>query len=507
MRQRIFFAMLAVTLAVVAVAFVAAWRSNLLPAAALNRTVAPITSGRPDPANRNLDDGGEAMTTGLFRAIAARENPVVVAITTESHVKAPALTQWFGNDDFFRQFFGAPGPQAPREQIQRGLGSGFLISANGEILTNNHVVAGADQIRVALFSDERKTYSAEVVGRDPLTDSALIRLKDAPDNLPIAELGDSDALEPGDWVMAIGNPFQLGHTVTVGVISYRGRPFATTEGRFQNMLQTDASINPGNSGGPLINVHGDVIGINSAILSGEGSGGNIGIGFAVPINTVKGLLPQLRKGTVQRGQLGVQILSAPMTHDEATKLGLPKAEGAIISRVGSDSPADRAGLRAGDVVVEYNGKPVQDADHLTAMVVNTTPDSKVPIVYYRDGHQQTATATVEKLDLEHSGDASAADQAQGPGFGLSLGDITPDVADQLRLPDDIRGAVVEDVEPFTPAATAGIRQGDVILEVNRHAVHSRREAARELRAIGSGQPAFLLLWRQGARQFVELRKE
>jgi serine protease Do len=290
------------------------------------------------------------------------------------------------------------------------------------------------------------------------------------------------------------------------VISYKGRPFATTEGRFQNMLQTDASINPGNSGGPLIDLHGNVIGINTAIVAGENSG-NIGIGFAVPINTVKDLLPQLRKGSVARGQLGVQILSTPVTDDEAHSLGLPKAEGAIVSRVEPGSPADQAGLKAGDVIVEFNGRAVPDADHLTAMVVNTPPNQRTPIVYYRGGREQTTTATIQKLELESSGQGGHEKTSSAPGIGLSLDNLTGDVASRLGLPPGTTGALVENVEPFTPAASAGIKRGDVILEINHQAVRSRAEALRTLAAIKSGEPVFLLLRRQGVQQFVELRKE
>jgi len=499
MRKSLMLSIVAVILSVVAVSFAASTR---LSSEGRQPHVAPAGATHMTPADRV--DRSDAMTTGLFRTIAKRENPIVVAITTQSRVKTPDATLMFDSDDFFWRFFG--GPRAPRERIQRSLGSGFLISSN-EIVTNNHVVAGADQIRVAVFGDDRKTYPAEIVGRDPLTDSALIRLKNGPGNLAAATLGDSDALEPGDWVMAIGNPFQLGHTVTVGVISYKGRPFATTEGRFQNMLQTDASINPGNSGGPLINVSGEVIGVNSAILSGDGNGGNIGIGFAVPINTIKDLLPQLRKGTVHRGQLGVQILSAPISDDEAKSLGLPKPEGAIVSRVEADSPADRAGLRAGDVIVEYDDKPVSDADHLTALVIATAAGSRVPIGFYRDGRRQATTATVEELNLDDNQSDRKSDRGSAPGFGLSLGDLTPEVADQLRLPAGIEGAVVENVEPFTPAANGGVKRGDVILQIDRHAVHSAREATRALGAIKSGQPVFLLLSRRGVQLFVELKKE
>ena len=502
MRTSLFLFLLAVIVAVGAVTFSAAFRKTLTSDQTATRSDAPVSTAAA-AGERNHQSA--VITTDLFRTIAKRENPVVVAITTQSRVTTPEFGQFSGNDDFFQRFFGGPG--APHEQIQQALGSGFLVDTTGEILTNNHVVAGAEQIRVELFGDEHKTYPADVVGRDPLTDSALIKLKNGPGNLRAASLGDSDVLEPGDWVMAIGNPFQLGHTVTVGVISYKGRPFATTEGRFQNMLQTDASINPGNSGGPLINVSGEVIGINSAIVAGAGNGGNIGIGFAVPINTVKALLPQLRKGSVQRGQLGVQILSTPITEEEAKSLGVPNANGAIVSRVEPDSPANRAGLRAGDVIVEFNGQSVQDADHLIAMVSSASPGAKVPMTFYRNGMKQTATATIDKLELENADREGRNDRTSAPGFGLSLGDLTPEVANQLRLPASIEGTVVENVEPFTPASNAGVKRGDVILEVNRQAVHSAREASSDLRTITAGHPAFLLVSRQGIQQLLELRKE
>jgi serine protease Do len=463
----------------------------------------PVGTGGRSPAADAVR--GQAMDTMLFRNIAKRENPVVVYITTQSRLEEPELTNFFGGDDFLRRFFGGPMPR--RERLQRALGSGFLISQEGDILTNNHVIAGAEEIRVGLFGDDRKTYVATVTGRDPLTDSALIKIKDAPRNLPIATLGDSDALEPGDWVMAIGNPFRLGHTVTVGVVSYKGRPFAVTEGRFQNMLQTDASINPGNSGGPLINVHDEVVGINTAILAGEGAGGNIGIGFAVPINTVKSLLPQLRTGKVHRGRLGVQIQNMQITDEEAKGLGLPKPEGAIVSMVEHDSPAERAGIRAGDVIVAYNGKPVTDADHLTQMVSTTPAGTRVPITFYRNGKQETVTATIDELDSQSEEERRARGGSSKASFGLALLDLTPELARQLRLPPGTDGALVEDVEPFTAAADAGIVRGDVILEVNRQPVHSARDAARELDRVKPGQPAFVLLSRHGNRVFVEMRKE
>ncbi|MCC7418623.1 MAG: trypsin-like peptidase domain-containing protein [Acidobacteria bacterium] len=484
-----------------AVALVALVRSQ---GQALAATSSTIVDQRPAATTGTLDSG-EPIDTHLFRNIVKRENPVVVSITTESRVRPSQTDNSFGPDDFFGRFFGAP---PARSRIEVALGSGFIISPDGEILTNNHVVAGADEIKVGLLSDDGKTYSAKVVGRDPLTDSALIKLEDGPGNLPAADLGDSDAIEPGDWVVAIGNPFNLGHTVTVGVISYKARPFAVTEGRFQNMLQTDASINPGNSGGPLIDVNGAVVGINSAILAGDGGSGNIGIGFAVPINTVKALLPQLRQGRVHRGQLGVQIQSAPITDDEARALKLPKPEGAIVAMVEQDSPAGRGGLRAGDVVVEFNGHPVADGAALTTMVVGTAAGTKVPIVFYRNGERQTTTVTIQELALKDENQAGGgAGGSSAEGFGLSLGDLTPQIAQQLRLPSGAEGALVENVQPLSPAAGAGLRRGDVIQEVNGQAVHSSGEAARTLGGVKSGQPAFLLVMRQGNQVLVEVRRQ
>jgi serine protease Do len=466
-------------------------------------TAAVGTTGSGPTPTSEPDTRGDVLTTTLFRNIAKQQNPVVVAVTSESRLDEQDLKQLFGDDDLFSRFFGS----GPRNEIRRALGSGFLVSPDGEILTNNHVVEGADQIRVGLFSDGHKTYMADVVGRDLLTDCALIKLKDAPGHLPAATLGNSDALDPGDWVMAIGNPFQLGHTVTVGVISFKGRPFAMTEGHSVQMLQTDASINPGNSGGPLIDVHGQVVGINTAIVANDRSGGNVGIGFAVPINAVKQVLPQLRKGAVQRGQLGVQILTAPVTDETAKQLRMPKAAGAIVSRVEPGSPAEKAGLRAGDVIVSYNGTAIHDAEQLTSLVVDTAPGSSVPIVFYRDGQQQHVSATIGKLELEQRDSSAHTQPSDAPGFGLTFGTLTPEIAAQLQLPSGTQGALVENVQPSTPAANAGLRPGDVILEINRRPVRSGDEAARLLRSLNDANDIFMLLNRQGVHLFVELKRD
>jgi serine protease Do len=434
--------------------------------------------------------------THLFRTIAQQQNPVVVFITTESKVSAdmPPLL----DDEFFRRFFGAP-PTRPRDQVRRGLGSGFLVSGGGEILTNNHVVEGSDRIRVSLFSDTTRQYDARVVGRDALTDTALIKLDKAPASLPTATLGDSDALQPGDWVMAIGNPFNLGHTVTVGVVSYLGRPFQTSEGRYQKMIQTDASINPGNSGGPLIDTDGRVVGINAVIL-GSNVGGNIGIGFAVPINTAKTLLPQLRKGKVVRGRIGLQV--SPIGEDEAQALKLAKPEGAIVRQVERDSPAERAGITPGDVILECQGQPVRGPDDLVALVSAIAPGTRVPVVLLRNGNRQTVSVTVEELQ----GSASARTQTSGSGFGLALADLTADLAQRLGLRAGTRGAVIEDVESGSAAEAAGLRTNDVILEVNHRAVRDAADATGVLRQAREARVVFLLISRGGMQMFVSMRQ-
>jgi serine protease Do len=440
-----------------------------------------------------------SMDVNLFRNVAQQVNPVVVAIMTRSRVD----TRTTERDELYRWFFGRR-PE-PDSRVQRALGSGFLISRDGDILTNNHVVADADVIEVGLFGDETKTHRARLIGRDPLSDSALIRLEQPPPNLPVATLGDSDAVQAGDWVMAIGNPFQLGHTVTVGVVSYIGRPFEVDEGRWQKMIQTDASINPGNSGGPLLNVRGEVVGINTAIL-GASSGGNIGIGFAVPIDSVKNLLPELRAGNVVHGRIGVQLRNGPVTIDEAKALGLPKAEGVIVSAVERGSPADRSGLQAGDVIVAFNGRSIANADDLIPLVSSARPGSRIALTVIRDGRERTLQVTVEELKIEGQRASAPRDRESG-NFGMTLGDVTGSVASELRLPARMDGAVVYGVEAGSQAEQAGMHRGDVVVSINRQAVHNAGEAERTLRQIEDGHPAFLLVWRDGSEVLVEMQRE
>ena len=520
-----------IVIASIAVGMVIASRLDLTPASSAQSIVVPPMNSAPLTGPLSAD---------TFRNIAKAQAPMVVNIKTEMKAKSQDLEGLFGGgggggDDFFRRFFGGPQGgqgqgQAPgsdengatpkrrqREPIARAAGTGFIINGkDGFILTNNHVVEDAIKIEVFLYTDDETPYTAKVIGRDLLTDSALIQLVDRPATpLPEARFGDSSQMQPGDWVMAIGNPFSLAHTVSVGVISATKRPFAVTDQRSNEMLQTDAAINPGNSGGPLLNIRGEVIGINTAIISNGQSEGNIGIGFAVPINTVRELLPQLREGKVIRGRIGVSVGVVPRESFE--ELGLKTRTGAVVSSVLPGGAAGKAGMEPGDIVLEYNGRPVPNRDELVKMVVATKPGTSVPVKILREKKEKTLNVTVEQLDLDaeqqtvqtRRGGTQKDDnnEQQGSGFGVTLSNLSPAVARRLQLPGNRTGALVSDVDPDGPAAGAGIRSGDVILQVNRKAVSNAADAAKELQAIQSGRLAQILLWRADAEVFVTVKKD
>lgn len=448
---------------------------------------------------------------GTFREIARTQTDMVVNIRTESK-RETNLNNFFGGDDLFRRFFG-PGGQPeqeeqpePREETVQAAGTGFVIDSSGLILTNNHVVEGATKIEIDFQGDEDgKYFEAKVLGRDQLTDSALLELVERPDReLPFARFGDSDQMAPGDWVMAIGNPFGLGHTVTVGVISAIGRPFRAVRGRDQEVLQTDAAINPGNSGGPLLNIRGEVVGINTAIVSDRAA--NVGIGFAFPSNTVRELLPELRTGKVTRGRIGVTIMD--VEEESYRDLGLTERMGAIVSSVPEGGPAAAAGMQPGDVVIRFDGEPVENTRDLQARVVGTRPGTTVPVVVVRAGEEITLNVTVEELDLDaESTTEQAAVEELSEGFGMTLQDLTPQVAARLRVPSDTVGAVVTDVQRGSSAEGSGVRPGDVILSINRVDVDGAAAAIRELNGVESGRTAFLLVQRGATRVFLQVRKE
>jgi serine protease Do len=518
-KTTLFYALL-IAVSSLAVGMVIASRLDLTPASSAQSFTAPAANSAP--VTGTLD----AQT---FRNVAKAQSPMVVNIRTETTQRAQDLQDFFGGgggapDDLFRRFFGEPpdSQQGPnrrrREQPLVAAGTGFIISRDGLILTNNHVVEGANKIEVQLYGEEDQNYAAKVIGRDPLTDSALIQLTEKPNHtLPEAKFGDSAQMAPGDWVIAIGNPFGYKHTVTVGVISATERSFPVADQRFADMLQTDAAINPGNSGGPLLNIRGEVIGMNTAIIANGRAEGNIGIGFAVPINAVRELLPQLHTGKVTRGRIGVQI--GPVPSDAYQEFGLKSRMGAVVSSVIPDAAADKAGLKAGDVIVEYNGKPVPNSNDLVKMVTATKPGTTVPVKVMRQerggARERTFNVTVDELDLEAEQQGRQGRNAPRGGdqpdqgsesFGITLQDLTASRARQLQLPSGTSGALVTDVDPGGPAAGA-LRPGDVILAVNGQTVASKAEAGRELQRIQAGRYARILLWRGDGEVFVTIRKE
>jgi serine protease Do len=473
------------------------------------------------------------LSASTFRDIAKLASPAVVNIRTESRQRTQDLSDFFGGGgggDLFERFFGQPNPrgggqgggqgrqQQPREreQVVQAAGTGFIIDKAGFILTNNHVVEGATKIAVSLYGeDEDQEYDARVVGRDPLSDSALIELTEKPSHtLPEIKFGDSSQMQPGDWVMAIGNPFGYSHTVSVGVISGLDRPFQVANRRQAQVLQTDAAINPGNSGGPLLNIRGEVIGMNTAIITDGQRQGNIGIGFAIPSNTVRDLLPQLRSGKITRGRIGVEIGQIP--RESLDEFGLKNREGALVSAVSPGGAAAKAGLEPGDVIIAYNGRPVKNSNELVSAVTATRPGTSVPVRIMREGKEQTLSVTVDELDLEaeqgaqqsrsRGGRGGAPEPEPTAGFGLTLNNVTPDIARQLRL-ESSRGAVVVDVDPNSPAARAGIGEGDVILRVGRTPIASAAEAQRELGKVPAGGTIGLRVLRDGQERFIPITKE
>ena len=497
-RKTTFYSMVLVGVVSMAIGMVITSRLDLSSSSSAQTSTAP-------PMNSNPIVG--TIDANTFRAIAKAQTPMVVNIRTESRRRTQELTDFFGGDDLLRRFFGTPEqrPQ-PEEEVTEGAGTGFLIDDEGFILTNNHVVEDATRIQVGFFEGEAgEFFEAEIIGRDQLSDSALIKLVGLPNrDLSVAKFGDSDQMEPGDWVMAIGNPFNLAHTVTVGVISAIGRPFPVAEGRSQDVLQTDAAINPGNSGGPLLNIRGEVIGINTAIVSNRAS--NLGIGFAIPINVVRELLPQLREGKVTRGRIGIQITRVQQEAVEA--FGLSDRRGAVVSSVEPDGPASRGGLQPGDVIVEFNGETVEDTSDLQNKVVKTPPDTTVPVTIVRDRERTTLEITIAELDLENEGeDRSARTEDLDTGFGMTLTDLTGQLSRRLRAPSDISGAVVSALQDRGAAARGGIQRGDIILEINRTESTQATEATSTLREVASGQTALFLVWRSGAAVFLQVTKE
>ncbi len=399
-------------------------------------------------------------------------------------------------DDFFRRFFEEmPRGHGPGGEAV-GQGSGFIISADGHVVTNNHVIDKASEITV--ITNEGESYVATLVGADPKTDLALLKIE-SDGKLPYLRFGDSDAARAGDWVLAIGNPFGLGGSATAGIISARGRDLRA--GPYDDFIQIDAPINRGNSGGPVFNADGEVIGVNTMIYSPNG--GNVGIGFAIPSSLVAGIVDDLREnGQVERGWLGVQIQG--VSEEIADSLGLEKDSGALIARVEPGSPADEAGLKAGDVVLDYDGKDIETVRDLTRMVADTQAEHSVELGVWRDGKRTERDVRIGRLD-EEPARVAAADEAKPGRLGLELSPLTPETRRQFRVPEDVEGALVVGVDPRGPAAKQGLRPGDVISMVGQRPVSSPEDVKSAVEDNEDRDHTLFRIERNGGSRFVAMK--
>lgn len=433
----------------------------------------------------------------LWVRLAKELTPAVVNVSTTQVVKGRGIVPRgpFGEDDpfneFFKRFFG----ESPRQFKTTSLGSGFIINKDGYILTNNHVVENATDITVKL--GDGREFKAKVVGRDPKTDIALIKIETS--NLPVIPFGDSDKLEVGEPVMAIGNPFGLNQTVTTGIVSAKGRFIG--EGPYDNFIQTDASINRGNSGGPLINSNGEAVGINTAIFSP--TGGSIGIGFAIPIAMIKEVLPQLKeRGQVTRGWLGVAI--QPITPELGKKFSLKQANGALVSDVMEGSPAEQAGIKQGDVVVEFNGKKVKSSTELPHIVASTPVGKEVAMKVIRDGAELTLQVKIGELKEEQV--AAMTSSSPKTKLGIDIQELNPALSRKFGIKGE-KGVVITEVEPDSPGDAAGLQPGDLILEINRMKVTTVNQVRRVLEKTKPDEPTLLLVKRDGGTRYVVIGSE
>ena len=477
---------------------------------------AAAAAAAPAPAAAPLDANSVSALMTLdheMETLAARVTPAVVNITVTSKPTAkqadgdaggdsgPDMQQFFapfGGNPFdgtpfghqFRQFRGQP-----QDRVERGLGSGVIISPDGYIVTNNHVVEGARDIRVMLSNHE--AFPAKLIGTDPLTDLAVIKIKG--DDLPSVPWGDSSKLRPGQTVLAFGNPYGFQFTVTRGIVSALNRPNPDASDRRKpgEFIQTDAAINPGNSGGALVDARGEVVGINTFLISSSGSFS--GMGFAIPAQIAEPTVNALiRNGKVEHGFIGIGITD--ITPDNAKFFNMNNPTGALVDQVDPNSPGAKAGIKVGDVITELNGKTVTDAGELQMEVGQQHPGETIQLGIMRDGKSMSIPVTLESMNGPSANSAANGEHGKGR-WGLSLGDLNQDARDQLQLPANVHGAVVEDVTPGSPADNAGLQRGDVIMEVNRHAEQSAPDVANALSGIPNGQDALVLVWSNGGNTF------
>ena len=455
----------------------------------------PSVAGDITGGTRQTTTAPPAMPSS-FADLADKLSPTVVNVKVTKVEKATFRGHGMHEGpmgDFFERFFKEM-PRIPEGHRSQGAGSGVIISEDGYVLSNDHVVEGAREVTVTLADKEE--YKAEVVGRDPKTDLAVLKIE-TKKPLPAASLGDSENLKVGDWVVAIGNPFGLNHTVTSGIVSAKGRVIGA--GPYDDFIQTDASINPGNSGGPLFNMKGEVVGINTAIIP-QGQG----IGFAIPVNTAKPLIPQLvSHGEITRGYLGVNIQS--LTPELAEAMGTADRKGALVADVTDDSPADNGGIKRGDIIISFDGKEVEDSHDLPAMVAATAVDAEVIVTVIRDGKKKDLDVTVGKMAADGTKLAEASQSGKAK-WGLQLHELTEEIEQKMRLSAD-KGVVVVGVEPGSPADEAGIRKGDVIVEVNRHSVKSIDDVKEKIKNTKEKDRLLLLVQRQNGKFYVPLEQQ
>ncbi len=435
-----------------------------------------------------------------FAPIAKRAVPAVVNVSSSKVIRTPggSISSPFFSDPFFRQFFGNTLPNdsqtPPSEERERSLGSGVIVNSDGYILTNNHVIDGAKDVKVSL--GDKREFQARIVGTDPKTDIAVLKI-DAK-NLPVLAFGDSSKMQVGNFVLAIGNPFGLNQTVTLGIVSATGRGGLGIED-YEDFIQTDAAINPGNSGGALVDERGNLIGINTAILSG-GSGGNQGVGFAIPGNMARNVMEQiLKNGKVTRAWLGVSI--QPVKEDIAKAFHLSETYGALIGDVTKDSPAAKSGLETGDIILDVDGQKIEDSRALQLKIGNMSPGTTVKLTVFRNGATREIAV---KLGEMPGGAVQSSGTSENRGAalrGISVGALTPDITSQLKLPASTKGVVVTNVDPASAASEAGILQGDVIQEVNRQPVTGVAGFNRAMQSAGD-QPVLLLINRNGTTSFL-----
>ncbi len=463
------------------------------------------------PTTTPLDDNNVGALLSLDQAmetLAARVTPAIVNVTVTSRAKAANMAggempegmedspfgQFFGHQ-FGKEFGQRTQPQQPR--AEHGLGSGVIISPDGYIVTNNHVVDGATDVRVTM--SDRRILPARVIGTDPLTDLAVIKVEGS--NLPNAPWGDSTKLHPGQTVLAFGNPFGFRFTVTRGIVSALNRPNmsgddARKPGQF---IQTDAAINPGNSGGPLVNARGEVVGINTFLVSPSGSFS--GMGFAIPTQIVRPTVEKLvQYGKVTHGYMGIGI--ADVTPDNSKFFNMDKAIGAVVSQIEPGSPGAKGGLKVGDVITQIDGKDVSDAGELQVVVGQKNPDTTIHLQVMRDGKSVTVPVTLEAMGSRDKAARETADAVKGkPRWGVGLSDMTPEMREQLQAPSELHGAVIQQVQPGSPADNAGLQSGDVIVEVNRQPVQNAADVQKALSSVAQGADAMVLVWSNGGSSF------